>query len=159
MQVTSTWWRWWTKRPWWRRRIRCKERRWRGRCWTIHPFFPKLHTKFEASHLCCIVMEFCSEGDLHPLCHKEIVGDREGCNVWKLFVCWENYGKVKKSCFGKKYCIKNLLEFFFFFLGLNMYKFLLYLCILEEILKNFPFPFFPQFGKEKKRKIFFFPDI
>ena len=92
--------------------MRCRERRWRGRCWTIHPFLPKLHAKFEALHICCIVMEFCSEGDLHPLCHKEIVSDGEGCDVWKLFVCWENYGKVKKSCFRKNIYIhiynKNL---------------------------------------------------
>ena len=118
--------------------MRCRERRWRGRCWTIHPFLPKLHAKFEALHICCIVMEFCSEGDLHPLRHKEIVSDGEGCDVWKLFVCWENYGKVKKSCFGKN--IVNLLDFFFFG-GLDMCKFLLYICILDEILRKFPFLF------------------
>ena len=152
MQVTSTRWRWWTKRPWWRKRKRCREWRWRGRCWTIHPFLPKLHTEFEALHLYCIVMEVCSGGDLHPLCHKQIVGDEEGCNVWKLFVCWENYGKVKKSCFRKN--IVQKICWIFFFLGggggvLNMYKFLLYWCILDEILRKFPFLF--SSNLEKKR--------
>ena len=59
-------------------------------------------------------MEFCSGGDLHPLRHKQIVGDGEGRNVWKLFVCL--LGKVwkgKEKLFRKKYCIENLLDFFF----------------------------------------------
>ena len=43
--------------------------------------------------------------------------------------------KGKEKLFEKKYCTENLLDFFFFFGGggLNMYKFLLYLCILDEI--------------------------
>lgn len=35
-----------------------------------HPFLPTLHAEFEASHFSCIVMEFCSGGDLHSLRHK-----------------------------------------------------------------------------------------
>lgn len=36
-----------------------------------HPFLPTLYTEFEASHFSCIVMEFCSGGDLHSLRHKQ----------------------------------------------------------------------------------------
>jgi hypothetical protein len=36
-----------------------------------HPFLPTLHAEFEASHFSCIVMEFCSGGDLHSLRHKQ----------------------------------------------------------------------------------------
>ncbi|KAK7399644.1 hypothetical protein VNO78_10831 [Psophocarpus tetragonolobus] len=32
-----------------------------------HPFLPTLYAEFEASHFSCIVMEFCSGGDLHTL--------------------------------------------------------------------------------------------
>uniref|UniRef100_A0A2N9GAQ3 non-specific serine/threonine protein kinase n=1 Tax=Fagus sylvatica TaxID=28930 RepID=A0A2N9GAQ3_FAGSY len=35
-----------------------------------HPFLPTLHAEFEASHFSCIVMEYCSGGDLHSLRHK-----------------------------------------------------------------------------------------
>ncbi|XP_027347804.1 protein kinase PINOID-like [Abrus precatorius] len=35
-----------------------------------HPFLPTLYAEFEASHFSCIVMEFCSGGDLHSLRHK-----------------------------------------------------------------------------------------
>ncbi|XP_030512036.1 protein kinase PINOID [Rhodamnia argentea] len=36
-----------------------------------HPFLPTLYTEFEASHFSCIVMEYCSGGDLHSLRHKQ----------------------------------------------------------------------------------------
>lgn len=36
-----------------------------------HPFLPTLYAEFEASHFSCIVMEFCSGGDLHSLRHKQ----------------------------------------------------------------------------------------
>ncbi|KAK9088489.1 hypothetical protein Scep_027571 [Stephania cephalantha] len=36
-----------------------------------HPFLPTLYTDFEASHFSCVVMEFCSAGDLHSLRHKQ----------------------------------------------------------------------------------------
>ncbi|KAL5577324.1 hypothetical protein UlMin_019023 [Ulmus minor] len=36
-----------------------------------HPFLPNLYAEFEASHFSCIVMEFCSGGDLHSLRHKQ----------------------------------------------------------------------------------------
>ncbi|XP_044479391.1 protein kinase PINOID-like [Mangifera indica] len=36
-----------------------------------HPFLPSLYAEFEASHFSCIVMEFCSGGDLHSLRHKQ----------------------------------------------------------------------------------------
>ncbi|XVF68328.1 hypothetical protein PTKIN_Ptkin10aG0196100 [Pterospermum kingtungense] len=35
-----------------------------------HPFLPTLYAEFEASHFSCIVMEYCSGGDLHSLRHK-----------------------------------------------------------------------------------------
>jgi len=35
-----------------------------------HPFLPTLYAEFEASHFSCIVMEFCSGGDLHSIRHK-----------------------------------------------------------------------------------------
>ncbi|XP_057949941.1 protein kinase PINOID [Malania oleifera] len=35
-----------------------------------HPFLPSLYAHFEDSHFSCIVMEFCSGGDLHNLRHK-----------------------------------------------------------------------------------------
>ncbi|XP_061370034.1 protein kinase PINOID-like [Gastrolobium bilobum] len=35
-----------------------------------HPFLPTLYAEFEASHFSCIVMEFCSGGDLHSLRHR-----------------------------------------------------------------------------------------
>ncbi|RDX95245.1 Protein kinase PINOID, partial [Mucuna pruriens] len=35
-----------------------------------HPFLPTLYAEFEASHYSCIVMEFCSGGDLHTLRFK-----------------------------------------------------------------------------------------
>ncbi|KAL2343132.1 hypothetical protein Fmac_004417 [Flemingia macrophylla] len=35
-----------------------------------HPFLPTLYAEFEASHFSCIVMEFCSGGDLHTLRYK-----------------------------------------------------------------------------------------
>ncbi|KAL2930675.1 Protein kinase PINOID [Bienertia sinuspersici] len=35
-----------------------------------HPFLPTLYAHFHASHFSCIVMEFCSAGDLHSLRHK-----------------------------------------------------------------------------------------
>ncbi|KAJ1377911.1 Serine/threonine-protein kinase, active site [Sesbania bispinosa] len=34
-----------------------------------HPFLPTLYAEFEASHFSCIVMEYCSGGDLHSLRH------------------------------------------------------------------------------------------
>ena len=106
-----------------------------------------LHAEFEASHLCCIVIEFCFGGDLHPLRHKQIVGDREGCSV-EVVCLLRKLWKGKEKLFQKKYCIENLLDFFFFW-GLDMCKFLLYICILEVIFK-ISFPFFSfQFGKEK----------
>lgn len=36
-----------------------------------HPFLPTLYAEFEASNFSCIVMEFCSGGDLHSLRHKQ----------------------------------------------------------------------------------------
>ncbi|TKY60200.1 kinase PINOID [Spatholobus suberectus] len=35
-----------------------------------HPFLPTLYAEFEASHFSCIVMEFCSGGDLHTMRFK-----------------------------------------------------------------------------------------
>ncbi|CAK8530870.1 unnamed protein product [Lathyrus sativus] len=35
-----------------------------------HPFLPSLYAEFEASNFSCIVMEFCSGGDLHSLRHR-----------------------------------------------------------------------------------------
>lgn len=35
-----------------------------------HPFLPTLYAEFDASHFSCIVMEYCSGGDLHSLRHK-----------------------------------------------------------------------------------------
>ncbi|CAI0545451.1 unnamed protein product [Linum tenue] len=37
-----------------------------------HPFLPTLYAEFEASHFSCIVMEYCSGGDLHSLRHKQL---------------------------------------------------------------------------------------
>ncbi|KAJ9128550.1 hypothetical protein P3X46_034888 [Hevea brasiliensis] len=36
-----------------------------------HPFLPTLYAEFEVSHFSCIVMEYCSGGDLHSLRHKQ----------------------------------------------------------------------------------------
>ena len=36
-----------------------------------YPFLPTLHVEFEASHFSCIVMELCSDSDLHFLRHKQ----------------------------------------------------------------------------------------
>ncbi|KAL5977400.1 hypothetical protein ACLOJK_021746 [Asimina triloba] len=36
-----------------------------------HPFLPTLYAEFEASNFSCVVMEFCSGGDLHTLRHKQ----------------------------------------------------------------------------------------
>ncbi|CAK9156132.1 unnamed protein product [Ilex paraguariensis] len=36
-----------------------------------HPFLPTLYAEFEASPFSCIVMEYCSGGDLHSLRHKQ----------------------------------------------------------------------------------------
>ncbi|KAL8461049.1 hypothetical protein ACS0TY_032511 [Phlomoides rotata] len=36
-----------------------------------HPFLPTLFAEFEASHFSCVVMEYCSGGDLHSLRHKQ----------------------------------------------------------------------------------------
>ncbi|XP_022762207.1 protein kinase PINOID-like [Durio zibethinus] len=36
-----------------------------------HPFLPTLYAEFEASHFSCIVMEYCSGGDLHSIRHKQ----------------------------------------------------------------------------------------
>lgn len=36
-----------------------------------HPFLPTLCGEFEASHFSCLVMEYCSGGDLHSLRHKQ----------------------------------------------------------------------------------------
>ncbi|KAK6150124.1 hypothetical protein DH2020_017649 [Rehmannia glutinosa] len=36
-----------------------------------HPFLPSLFAEFEASHFSCVVMEYCSGGDLHSLRHKQ----------------------------------------------------------------------------------------
>ncbi|XP_010275916.1 PREDICTED: protein kinase PINOID-like [Nelumbo nucifera] len=36
-----------------------------------HPFLPTLYAELEASHYACVVMEFCSGGDLHTLRHKQ----------------------------------------------------------------------------------------
>ncbi|GFY88879.1 protein kinase superfamily protein [Actinidia rufa] len=36
-----------------------------------HPFLPTLYAEFEASHFSCVVMEYCSGGDLHTLRHKQ----------------------------------------------------------------------------------------
>lgn len=35
-----------------------------------HPFLPSVYAQFEASNFSCIVMEYCSGGDLHSLRHK-----------------------------------------------------------------------------------------
>ncbi|XP_057544945.1 protein kinase PINOID [Amaranthus tricolor] len=35
-----------------------------------HPFLPSLYTHFDASQFSCIVMEYCSNGDLHSLRHN-----------------------------------------------------------------------------------------
>ncbi|XP_047308250.1 protein kinase PINOID-like isoform X2 [Impatiens glandulifera] len=37
-----------------------------------HPFLPTLYAEFEASHFSCVVMEYCSGGDLHSLRHRQI---------------------------------------------------------------------------------------
>ncbi|KZV24330.1 protein kinase PINOID-like [Dorcoceras hygrometricum] len=36
-----------------------------------HPFLPTLNAEFEASNFSCVVMEYCSGGDLHSLRHKQ----------------------------------------------------------------------------------------
>ncbi|CAL9103996.1 unnamed protein product [Musa textilis] len=37
-----------------------------------HPFLPTLYADFDASpHYSCVVMEYCSGGDLHTLCHRQ----------------------------------------------------------------------------------------
>ncbi|KAM7271267.1 hypothetical protein ACFE04_030481 [Oxalis oulophora] len=36
-----------------------------------HPFLPTMYANFEASNFSCVVMEFCSGGDLHSLRHKQ----------------------------------------------------------------------------------------
>ncbi|CAI9783474.1 unnamed protein product [Fraxinus pennsylvanica] len=36
-----------------------------------HPFLPTLYAEFEASRFSCVVMEYCSGGDLHSLRHKQ----------------------------------------------------------------------------------------
>ncbi|XP_051128195.1 protein kinase PINOID [Andrographis paniculata] len=36
-----------------------------------HPFLPTLYAEFVASHFSCVVMEYCSGGDLHTLRHKQ----------------------------------------------------------------------------------------
>lgn len=36
-----------------------------------HPFLPNLYAEFEYSHFSCIVMEYCSGGDLHSLRLKQ----------------------------------------------------------------------------------------
>ncbi|XP_073298415.1 protein kinase PINOID-like [Primulina huaijiensis] len=36
-----------------------------------HPFLPTLKAEFEASNFSCVVMEYCSGGDLHSLRHKQ----------------------------------------------------------------------------------------
>ncbi|GAA0151109.1 hypothetical protein LIER_09900 [Lithospermum erythrorhizon] len=36
-----------------------------------HPFLPTLFAEFEASQFCCVVMEFCENGDLHSLRNKQ----------------------------------------------------------------------------------------
>ncbi|XP_076940005.1 protein kinase PINOID-like [Bidens hawaiensis] len=36
-----------------------------------HPFLPSLYAQFEASHFSCVVMEYCSGGDLHSLRHLQ----------------------------------------------------------------------------------------
>uniref|UniRef100_A0A5B7AZS0 non-specific serine/threonine protein kinase n=1 Tax=Davidia involucrata TaxID=16924 RepID=A0A5B7AZS0_DAVIN len=36
-----------------------------------HPFLPTLYAQFEASEFSCLVMDFCSGGDLHSLRHKQ----------------------------------------------------------------------------------------
>ncbi|KAK4491565.1 hypothetical protein RD792_002317 [Penstemon davidsonii] len=36
-----------------------------------HPFLPTLYAEFDASHFSCVVMEYCSGGDLHSLRHKQ----------------------------------------------------------------------------------------
>lgn len=36
-----------------------------------HPFLPSLYAQFDASHFSCVVMEYCSGGDLHSLRHKQ----------------------------------------------------------------------------------------
>lgn len=36
-----------------------------------HPFLPTLFAEFDASHYSCVVMEFCSGGDLHTLRHRQ----------------------------------------------------------------------------------------
>ncbi|XP_019170262.1 PREDICTED: protein kinase PINOID-like [Ipomoea nil] len=37
-----------------------------------HPFLPTLYAEFQASQFSCVVMEFCSGGDLHSLRHKQL---------------------------------------------------------------------------------------
>ncbi|KAJ4976988.1 hypothetical protein NE237_002094 [Protea cynaroides] len=36
-----------------------------------HPFLPTLYAEFDASHYSCVVMEYCSGGDLHTLRHRQ----------------------------------------------------------------------------------------
>ncbi|KAK9055987.1 hypothetical protein SSX86_027074 [Deinandra increscens subsp. villosa] len=36
-----------------------------------HPFLPTLYAQFDASHFSCVVMEYCSGGDLHSLRHQQ----------------------------------------------------------------------------------------
>ncbi|KAJ4980354.1 hypothetical protein NE237_031191 [Protea cynaroides] len=36
-----------------------------------HPFLPTLYAEFDESHYSCVVMEYCSGGDLHTLRHRQ----------------------------------------------------------------------------------------
>lgn len=36
-----------------------------------HPFLPNLYAEFEASQFSCVVMEYCSGGDLHSLRYRQ----------------------------------------------------------------------------------------
>ncbi|VFQ74876.1 unnamed protein product [Cuscuta campestris] len=36
-----------------------------------HPFLPTLYAEFQVSHFSCVVIEYCSGGDLHSLRHKQ----------------------------------------------------------------------------------------
>jgi len=68
-----------------------------------HPFLSTLHVEFEASHFSCIVMEFCSGGDLHSLRHKQ-PHKRFSLVAWVLIS-----GK------GNEAIVVPLNVFFFFF--------------------------------------------
>ena len=73
-----------------------------------HPFLPTLHAEFEASHFSCIVMEYCSGGDLHSLRHK-LLHKRFSLNSARYFHHFPihfYYFSYKLKRFPQRYYIK-----------------------------------------------------